>query len=1028
MFQSSSFLALAVMVCFSLLFAGVFHVSERAKARAVLRHANRSAQLFVTGVFREIIHTLSVLEADPEIRNGAALGPEARDRVLSKYRAHAHANEAIEFVYSGYSDGSMMIDPDVWEVPEGFDPTVRPWYVAAMRSAPMISVGVPYQEYVSREWMVSTSKALRQSDGRYGGVIAIDYAIDDMVAAFLQFTDYATGQTYVIDNEGQIILHRDESLLGSPAAHILEVMAGAEQGSFTYRADDGARLAHFSPAPLTGWTIITDVSRNEVLRPILQRILAAIGLSGIVALALGLAQSVYLSQRLIRPLAVLGKNLRTLIESGAGSAEAHDFPANEIGIIAGEIGELAAGEIEKRTRALRESEAQLLELGMAVEQSVDGIAFSDMAGNIRFVNQAWSKAHGYSADELSGKHLSVFHTREQLEKSVIPFNRQMIEAGTNTGEIWHTRKDGTAFPMHMTTAVVKDAEGNPFGFLAVGRDVSEEYQRHGQQRFDNRFRILVSEISARFVQVRDDRSFDEAVDKALASLGNLLGTDRSYLFRISDDLATSENTHEWCAEGIAAQRGRSRPYPSQTYPLVMASLRSSKPLRILDVAAMSPGAEKEAFQAQDIQSLLCLPIHGDQEMLAGFMGFDAVRAPRDWPEEPIPMLQAVAEIIGGTIMRLNALGELAAREALFRCLVDNSYDLIWMLNADAVFAYASPSWKSTLGHDPSDMVDKAFHPLVHPDDAAVCENYMASVLDARHSLPGPQYRVKHADGSWRWHDARITPVFAQNGALLHFVGISRDVTDQKKQEQFSELNREVLQVLYKPGDVQASIRQVLTSLKTYTGVDAVGLRLQHEEDFPFLAQDGFSEDFLLTENSLIERDKQGGICRSADGLPRLECTCGLVLSGKSDSSNPLFTPGGSAWTNDSFPLLEVPAGQDPRHHPRNQCIHQGYASIALIPIRSANHIVGLLQLNCRRKDAFSLATVEGLEGMAAHIGSALQRKQIEDALHKNVNQLTRINNLMMGREMRVLELKKEINALRKQIGQMPRYKAVKGEA
>ncbi len=59
---------------------------------------------------------------------------------------------------------------------------------------------------------------------------------------------------------------------------------------------------------------------------------------------------------------------------------------------------------------------------------------------------------------------------------------------------------------------------------------------------------------------------------------------------------------------------------------------------------------------------------------------------------------------------------------------------------------------------------------------------------------------------------------------------------------------------------------------------------------------------------LAERGADGGVCRGKDGNVSLECTCGLVISGKTDPANPLFTPGGSCWTNDSFPLLDIPPG------------------------------------------------------------------------------------------------------------------------
>jgi len=98
-------------------------------------------------------------------------------------------------------------------------------------------------------------------------------------------------------------------------------------------------------------------------------------------------------------------------------------------------------------------------------------------------------------------------------------------------------------------------------------------------------------------------------------------------------------------------------------------------------------------------------------------------------------------------------------EERFRVLVQHSYDLIWMLEADGCFSYVSPSWETILGYEPAEMEGRPFQPVVHPDDVIGCERYMEQVLEAKKSLPGIEYRVRHADGTWRVHQGRITPVY-----------------------------------------------------------------------------------------------------------------------------------------------------------------------------------------------------------------------------------------------------------------------------
>jgi transcriptional regulator with GAF, ATPase, and Fis domain len=225
---------------------------------------------------------------------------------------------------------------------------------------------------------------------------------------------------------------------------------------------------------------------------------------------------------------------------------------------------------------------------------------------------------------------------------------------------------------------------------------------------------------------------------------------------------------------------------------------------------------------------------------------------------------------------------------------------------------------------------------------------------------------------------------------------------QKETERRQHLMAEILGILNDPSALNDAISSILTVIKRETGFEAVGIRLRSGEDFPYFVQNGFSHDFLLTENTLIVRDNTGDVCRDEEGNISLECTCGLVISGKADPANPLFTKGGSAWTNNSLPILDLSSDQDPRLKPRNRCIHEGFLSVALIPIRANQGIVGLLQLNDRKKNCFTLDMIHFFEEISASIGVALIRKQLEEE-----------------RERLVLELKEALSHIKTLRGFLP---------
>jgi len=318
---------------------------------------------------------------------------------------------------------------------------------------------------------------------------------------------------------------------------------------------------------------------------------------------------------------------------------------------------------------------------------------------------------------------------------------------------------------------------------------------------------------------------------------------------------------------------------------------------------------------------------------------------------------------------------LAASELRYRRLFESAQDGILILDADTgMVVDVNPFLTALLGYSHIEFLGKKVWELGFFKNIAANEHKFLE-LQAKEYVRYEDLPLETAAG--RKIDVEfVSNVYLVEGKRVIQCNI-RDITERVRSDTYRRMTHEILSILNESGDQDQAVLAVMTILKSYTGFDAIGIRLQNGNDFPYHSQDGFSPDFLQTENSLVEHGRDGGVCHNADGTICLQCTCGLVLSGKTDPANPLFTKGGSCWTNDASTLLGIADGDDPRYHPRNQCIHQGYASVALVPIRDRHHIVGLIQLNDRRKGCFTLQSIEQFEQIAAHIGSALMRKQAE---------------------------------------------------
>ena len=106
--------------------------------------------------------------------------------------------------------------------------------------------------------------------------------------------------------------------------------------------------------------------------------------------------------------------------------------------------------------------------------------------------------------------------------------------------------------------------------------------------------------------------------------------------------------------------------------------------------------------------------------------------------------------------RVLAATELRRREERFRVLVEDSSDVVALVDRQGLINWVSPAVEHVLGHVPADVLGTGGAELIHPDDAERVASALESVTAAPRAERTEATRVRHGDGSWRWMDVTMT--------------------------------------------------------------------------------------------------------------------------------------------------------------------------------------------------------------------------------------------------------------------------------
>ncbi|MGD0572623.1 MAG: PAS domain S-box protein [Sedimentisphaerales bacterium] len=208
------------------------------------------------------------------------------------------------------------------------------------------------------------------------------------------------------------------------------------------------------------------------------------------------------------------------------------------------------------------------------------------------------------------------------------------------------------------------------------------------------------------------------------------------------------------------------------------------------------------------------------------------------------------------------------------------------------------------------------------------------------------------------------------GQVQGIFAAARDVTEHNRIEKLSRITNVLLGLFAQKSTRKEYLDSVVNAIRDWSGCQCVGIRLTNSDGLiPYESQIGFNREFLVSESVL--------------SLKTDTCACmRVVMQTPEPQDAPVTTLKGSFRCDNTFEFFNsLPEQKKARY--RGNCMRNGFASLAVVPIRYRDKVLGAIHLADRKGNKTPAQTVEFIENMAMLIGEAVHRFDIETELRQS---------------------------------------------
>ncbi|ACV61677.1 diguanylate cyclase/phosphodiesterase with PAS/PAC and GAF sensor(s) [Desulfofarcimen acetoxidans DSM 771] len=223
--------------------------------------------------------------------------------------------------------------------------------------------------------------------------------------------------------------------------------------------------------------------------------------------------------------------------------------------------------------------------------------------------------------------------------------------------------------------------------------------------------------------------------------------------------------------------------------------------------------------------------------------------------------------------------------------------------------------------------------------------------------------------------------FIESDGKGYYLLYNRDITHRKERELRSFIRNELLKLFVQKTSRKKYLDAVVQLFRDFTSCCCVAVRiLDRDGTIQYEANVGFSQEFWRSENLVSVKDDN--------------CVCTRVILGlKEEHELSCLTKSGSFVCNNTADFLAKLPESKPDIY-RGVFMRSDFKSLALIPIKYRDKVIGLVQLIDLREGKFTVETVDFIEKMCPVIGEAIHRFNLEEELKRNYDLQAVSNSLL----------------------------------